>query len=77
MLSILTRYVWFHVSLHFCLRGGEPQCKLRKEDLVFEICDGVEVIKLQCDFMSKNHQGGLDGSDFTTKGCISDDLQVT
>ena len=22
-------YVWFHVSLHFCLRGGELQSKLR------------------------------------------------
>ena len=23
-------YVWFHVSLHFCLRGGELQSKLKK-----------------------------------------------
>ena len=31
----LRRYVWFGVSLHFCLRGREIQSQLNKCDLVF------------------------------------------
>ena len=31
----LTTYVCFVVSSHFCLRGGEVQCKLKKQDLLF------------------------------------------
>lgn len=74
----LTSYVWLFVSAHFCLRGGEIQCRLKKEDLVFSTDpDGDERITLQKDFLSKNHQGGLTGSDFTTSGCIQDPKQVS
>ena len=31
----VTYYVWFHVSLHFCLKGGELQGKLNLSDLEF------------------------------------------
>ena len=34
---LLCRYVWFVVSLHFCLRGREIQCQLNKSDLVFGV----------------------------------------
>ena len=72
----LSSYVWFLVSSHFCLRGGEIQAKLRKQDLKFEK-DGEEVrIILSTDFMTKNHRGGLKGSETTTSGCIKDPTQV-
>ena len=31
----VTYYVWFHITLHFCLRGGELQSKLKRTDLEF------------------------------------------
>lgn len=72
----LTMYVWFVVSLHFCLRGSELQARLRKQDLVFNSVDGVETITIATDFLTKNTQGGLKGRSFETKGCISDPKQV-
>ena len=72
----LSYYVWFTVTTHFCLRGGEVQCKLKKADLVFQTVDGREVIQLHTDFMSKNHSGGTTGSSFNTAGTIADDKQI-
>ena len=31
----VTHYVWFHITLYFCLRGGELQSKLKRTDLEF------------------------------------------
>ena len=31
----LTQYVWFVLTIHFCLRGQEVQHQLKKDDLVF------------------------------------------
>ena len=73
----LSFFVWYTVTTHFCLRGGELQAKLRKSDLIFSTMDDKEVIHLATDFMTKNHRGGLDGTSFTTTGCISNDLQVS
>lgn len=73
----LTFYVWYQVTIHFCLRGGEVQRQLRKTDLVLDkLPDGREFFKLNKDFMSKNHQGGLTGSEFTSDGIITDEKQV-
>lgn len=66
----LTQYVWFHTSLHFCLRGNEAQSKLKLTDLVFSPVAGEEAITLRADYMSKNHQGGLQGSSTETMGAI-------
>lgn len=72
----LSMYVWYLVTTHFCLRGGEIQSKLSKSDLVFSSPDGKERITLATDFMSKNHSGGLKGTSFSTIGCIEDDAQI-
>ncbi|XP_065199072.1 uncharacterized protein LOC135830787 [Sycon ciliatum] len=66
----LAFYVWYQLTLHFCLRGGEMQSKLTKRDLVFESIDGQDVLRLGTSFMSKNHQGGLTGSDWSSAGVI-------
>jgi len=68
---LLCRYVWFCVTLHFCLRGREVQCQMLKTDLVFTKDEnGFEIIQLSKDFASKNHQGGLTGTAFTSTGII-------
>lgn len=72
----LSFYVWYVVTTHFCLRGGEIQVKLKKSDLVFSIVDGEERIHLATDFMTKNHYGGLTSTSFTSNGCIEDERQV-
>ena len=72
----LTYYSWFHITSKFCLRGGEIQCRLTKDDLVLTTVDGKEVFKLHTGFMSKNHQGGTGGSAFASSGCIQDEIQV-
>ena len=72
----LTYYVWYTITMHFCLRGGEVQCMVRKSDLVFNGSDGKESIRLATDFMSKNHSGGVAGTSFTSTGTITDDTQV-
>ena len=73
----LAFYVWYQLTLHFCLRGGEMQSKLTKRDLVFESIDGQDVLRLGTSFMSKNHQGGLTGSDWSSAGVINDQTQLT
>ena len=72
----LTFYVWFSITIHFCLRGGEMQAAICKNDLVFSQVNGKEVIKLAPSYMSKNHQGGLLGSDWTSAGIIEYEHQV-
>ena len=70
----LCQYVWFHITVHFCLRGSEVQTQMMKQDLDFVTSgDGSEMIKLSRDFMSKNHQSLA----FSTAGCITDEVQVT
>ena len=69
----LTTYVWFVVSLHFCLRGGEVQCKLKKQDLLFVESGRFTLVT---DFMTKNYRGGLTWSASTTAGYIKDAVQV-
>ena len=70
--------MWFSVSLHFCLRGREIQCQLRKEDFIFKKDEnGDDYIVLSRDFLSKNHQGGLTGTGHTSAGCITDPTQVS
>ena len=72
------RYVWMMLSLHFCLRGREIQAQMRKSDIVFGTDeDGDTIISLASDFLSKNHQGGLDGSAFSSAGVIRDKIQVS
>ena len=71
------RYVWFVVSLHFCLKACEIHSQLNKCDLVFGKDENdCDIITLSKDFMSKNHQGGLKGSAFSSAGCITDSEQV-
>ena len=72
----LTYYVWFHLTLHFCLRGGEMQAAIKKDDLVFFTVDGKEILKLGPSYMSKNHQGGLRGTDWSSAGVIEDPQQI-
>ena len=72
----LSFFVWYTVTTHFCLRGGELQAKLQKSDVIFTTVDDNEKIRLATDFMTKNHRGGVDGTSFPTSGCITDDLQV-
>ena len=73
----LSMYVWYILTTHFCLRGGEVQAKLTKSDLVFSAPDGKERVTIGTDFMSKNHTGGLKGSSFTSIGCVEDDVQIS
>ncbi|XP_065182792.1 uncharacterized protein LOC135813677 [Sycon ciliatum] len=74
---LLARYVWFTVTSQFCLRGREVQAQMCKSDLSFQTDDcGKPYITLSKDFASKNHQGGLDGSAFTSAGRIQDETQV-
>eukprot|EP00117_Sycon_ciliatum_P004994 scpid80416/ scgid9125/ len=72
----LSFFVWYTVTTHFCLRGGELQAKLKKSDLVLTVVEGKESFHLATDFMTKNHRGGLDGTTFASNGCINDDVQV-
>ena len=72
------RHVWMMLSLHFCLCGREIQVQMRKSDIVFGTEeDGDTIISLASDFLSKNHQGGLDGSAFSSAGVIRDKMQVS
>ena len=73
----LCQFVWFHVTSKFCLRGGEIQKLLCKKDLVRTIVDGKPVYNLAESCMSKNHQGGLIGSNHVSVGCVQDELQVS
>eukprot|EP00117_Sycon_ciliatum_P049545 scpid80614/ scgid35100/ len=72
----LTMYVWLLVSSHFCLRGGELQARLKKDDLVFSMVDGKETISIATEFITKNSRGGLAGKGFQSKGVIDDEQQV-
>lgn len=72
----LTYYIWYQITVHFCLRGGEMQAKLTKKDLEFSTIDGREVLRLATSFVSKNHQGGLAGSDWSSSGVITDESQL-
>eukprot|EP00117_Sycon_ciliatum_P039360 scpid88107/ scgid29110/ len=72
----LTRYVWLILSLHFCLRGREVQSQLTKSDLQFDTIDGHDIIRLSKDFTSKNHQGGITGTAFSSAGVVRDPHQV-
>ena len=72
----LCQFVWFHVTSKFCLRGGEIQRPLCKDDLVRSVVDSKPVYNLAKAFMSKNHQGGLTGSNYVSEGCIQDPIQV-
>ena len=72
----LCQFVWFHVTSKFCLRGGEIQRLLCKDDLVRSVVDSKPVYNLAKAFMSKNHQGGLIGSNHLSVGCIQDPIQV-
>lgn len=50
---------------------------MKKSDLVLKKNnEGEDIFVLQTDFMSKNHQGGSQGSNFETNGCICDRDQV-
>ena len=69
----LCRYVWFYVTLHFCFRGTEIQVALKKDALQFvSVENGDEIIKLNGDYMSKNHQE----DEYKNAGCITDPVQV-
>ena len=72
----VTYYVWFHVSLHFCLRGVKLQSKLKPSDLEFTSIAGEDAIVLGCDFMLKNHRGALSGLSADTAGAITDAQQI-
>ena len=73
----LSFLVWFHLSSDFCLRGAEVQSKMKKSDLLFSSDEnGEERITLPKDFATKNRQGGLNGSETTTAGCITDPTQI-
>ena len=66
------------LSLHFCLCGREIQVQMRKSDIIFGTDkDNDTIISLASDFLSKNHQGGLDGSAFSSAGVIRDKMQVS
>eukprot|EP00117_Sycon_ciliatum_P035408 scpid79550/ scgid4996/ len=67
----LYQFVWFYITLQFCLRGNEAHTELMKSDLVFTVVEGEEAIVLRSDFMSKNHQGGLGGTETVTRGAIA------
>ena len=69
-------YVWFQVSLHFCLRGGELQSKLKPSDLEFTSIVGEDAVVLGHDFMSKNHRCGLSGSSAETARAVADAEQI-
>ena len=70
--------MWFHVGLHFCLRGGELQSKLKKSDLEITSFAGEDAMVFGHDFefISKNHRGGLSGLSAETAGAITDAEQI-
>lgn len=82
----LTQYVWFVLTIHFCLRGQEVQHQLKKDDLVFEevstnepsssSCPPTYNVLLGTDFMSKNCRAGDNGREFRSSGRITDQQQV-
>lgn len=73
----LTYFCWYHLTLHFALRGSEIQTQLKKQDIVIEIDpNGKEYVTLKRDFMSKNCAGGLDGREFVSCGRVQDHVQV-
>ena len=50
---------------------------MHKKDSVFSKADdGAEIIALGTDFMSKNHQGGLAGSEFSSVDVIDNSKKV-
>ena len=72
----VTYYVWFHVTLHFCLRGSELQSKLKRTHLESTTIAGTKDIFFGLDFKSKNHQGGSSGSVSETAGALTDPEQI-
>ena len=61
------------MTLHFCFRGTEIQVALKKDALQFvSVENGDEIIKLNGDYMSKNHQE----DEYKNAGCITDPVQV-
>ena len=68
---VLTQFVWFLVTYHFCLRGSEVQAYLTRDDL--QVCSDdncSEYIRLATAYVTKNHQGGTSGSDPVSDGRI-------
>ena len=83
----LTQYVWFVITIHFCLRGNEVQNQLKKQDLVFEEVESnadepsssstsTRHVILGTDFLSKNCRAGASGREFQSSGRITDQHQV-
>ena len=68
----LTIYTWFLTSSHFCLRGNELQARMCKKDLLLEMSEGRETIRIATDVFTKNIQGGLNGRSFESKGFKDD-----
>lgn len=53
--------VWFTVHFHFALRGRENLHSMKKDDLIFLIENGVDVIRLK-DKVTKNHRNDSSSS---------------
>ena len=73
----LTYFCWFHLTLHFALRGAEVQIQLKKQDIVFEVNPtSKEYVSLKWDFLAKNCAGGVDGRESQSCGRLQDPVQV-
>lgn len=72
----LTQYIWYHMTLHFGLRGREVQARMKKTDIEFRADETGEFVVLTRDFCSKNCQGGIGGREFVTAGRLQDSKQV-
>ena len=72
----LKEYVWFWVTMHFCLRGCELQAQLTVEDLEFCKSSSGEYITLRQSYISKNNQGGVNSTSQESDSRIVDRSQV-
>ena len=68
----LTRFCWFHLSIHFALRSKEIQTTIRKSDIVFETdSEGKEYASLRRDLRPRR-----EGRKYESCGRLQEPRQV-
>ena len=74
----LSRFIWFVVTKHFCMRGRESQSSLCIEDFETVKSDCTTTyIRMTTAHKEKNHQGSLTSADEVSDGRIVDSFQVS
>ena len=54
------------LNSQFCMRGGEIQASIKTDDLHLSVVDGKKILKLTPSYLSKNLQGKIHVSDWTS-----------